>query len=99
MLRELDFVCPEDGATASHPVILLSAENAEVTVLVEGVAVTKTKKLEEGLLLWGISHFVFNQKTKKRTRNTNWLIRRHVLDMTPDDTPDDSVRRDIEALL
>ena len=46
----------------------------------ETTAVGEVQELTHALLLWAIAHFVFNQRTSRALKNTNWFMRSMFLD-------------------
>ena len=55
--------------------------------------------LAEAPLVWALAHFVFNQKTKQGTINTNWLLQTVVLDLKQDTEPVKAVKEEFEFIL
>ena len=98
LLREYDSVCVEE-APSTRPAVILAEESPEAIVYVEGTTVASCGGLAEALLVWALAHFVFHQKTKRSTRNTNWLLRAVVLDVPHDMEPDEAVREELEGLM
>ena len=55
--------------------------------------------MKEILLLWGLSFFVFNQKTLVRVANTNWFLRTKVFEVGEERKPNMAVRQEVEELM
>ena len=98
LLREYDSICVEEPPT-SRPDVILAENSPEAVVYVEGTTLAFCEGLAEALLVWALAHFVFHQKTKRVTRNTNWLLRSVVLDVPHDMEPDEAVKKELEAIL
>ena len=74
-------------------------EDGEVVTLhVEGIPVAKGDK-QAMLLLWCSVFYIFNIKTTKKNKNTNWLLRAKVFGLGDERTPDAAVKLQVEAWL
>ena len=60
------------AATMTRP--LIHERETSFDIVVEETVVASAQCLEEALLLFGIAHYVFNQKVSRASRSTMWFI-------------------------
>ena len=51
------------------------------SVMVEGSVVASTRTLDAALLLFGVAHYVFNQKVARSSRYTMWLLAKELMNL------------------
>ena len=91
LLREEGDTCP----ITSMPV-LEEGEDGTVTLHVEGTPVAQGQK-PAILIIWCAAFYIFNIKTTNKNRNTNWLIRTKVLDLSEERKPDMAVQGQVKT--
>ena len=100
ILSEEVSVVADAAEDMDHP-HLKPEGNGRYCLVVEGAEVfTGIHGLEESMMLWAIAHFVLNQKTAHKVRNTLWFMCTKVLN-APFDTerqPSAAAKAELEKL-
>ena len=97
LLGEGAAIFVETVEALNHPHLRRAGDAFDLVV--EGVVVLTNVGAADGLLLWGVSFFVLDQKCPKVTKNTCWFLRKHVLGIGLEDArPDSDALQEVDAL-
>lgn len=98
VLGEAEDVVLSQEAFPTHPVIGQDKEGTWGLYVEKTYVCPVSDVLSDALLTWAIAHYIFHQKTHERVKNSNWYLRKRVLQLTPEKAPGDAARKAIDRL-
>ncbi|XP_043219489.1 uncharacterized protein LOC122380401 [Amphibalanus amphitrite] len=84
------------AATMTRP--LIHERETSFDIVVEETVMASAQCLEEALLLFGVAHYVFNQKVSRASRSTMWFIVHDILGLPAESTATADALKNLSVL-
>ena len=84
------------AATMTRP--LIHERETSFDIVVEETVVASAQCLEEALLLFGVAHYVFNQKVPRASRSTMWFIVHDIMGLPAESTATADALKNLSVL-
>ena len=90
---ELSLIEP---TTMTRP--LIHERETSFDIVVEETVVASAQCLEEALFLFGVAHYVFNQKVSRASRSTMWFIVHDIMGLPAESTATADALKNLSVL-
>ena len=77
---------------------LIPERETSFDIVVEETVVASAQCLEEALLLFGVAHYVFNQKVSRASRSTMWFIVHDIMGLPAESTATADALKNLSVL-